>query len=434
MFVLNGNIKNYLNSVAGNLPPEIVSEATYRQIYQTAALFSDFAASEYIMETHLNTEAAEVDFSFRVLTQEKTCLTSGLKNNFSTLAVEGIWRKIADFVNFWPSTIGDIWFEMDYGEYEKPIPQPCFFFNASQIKKGTEVQEQLLFNALKQLMDMEQLELLWPNLQGVTNQLPPEAGLFQVGVMLARNNDRVRIFTAELTREQVTEYLSAIGWQGPFSRLTELFELVHSLSDGQYIVDFDVTREGVSGKIGINFGLQTKKMLPYFLEKLVTHRLCTDTKRKGILAWPGSQGSFLGPDYGYTALIKNISHFKIGCSPEEDFKAKAYLRVEGIYLKELFKVNASRQFPDVQPETKREQPCYKEIQNVLKQIAQRSMLDQEFRELCLRDGQAAVQAVSGNDRAIPDILFVEEDQKKPADDGLVYILPPFLKPSWLTSK
>ncbi|HBQ86809.1 MAG TPA: hypothetical protein DD811_10085, partial [Syntrophomonas sp.] len=88
-----------------------------------------------------NTEAAEVDFSFRVLTQEKTCLTSGLKNNFSTLAVEGIWRKIADFVNFWPSTIGDIWFEMDYGEYEKPIPQPCFFFNASQIKKGTEVQD-----------------------------------------------------------------------------------------------------------------------------------------------------------------------------------------------------------------------------------------------------------------------------------------------------
>ena len=251
--------------------------------------------------------------------------------------------------------------------------------------------------------------------------------------MLARNNDRVRIFTAELTREQVVGYLAAIGWPGPFARLAELFELVHALSDGQYIVDFDVTREGVSGKIGINFGLQTKKMLPYFLEKLVTYRLCTDTKRKGVLAWPGSQGSFLGPDYGYTALIKNISHFKIGCSAQEGLQAKAYLRLEGIYLKELFKLKASRQFPQVQPDSERE-PCYKEIQELFKQIAQRSMLDQEFRELCLRDGRAAVQAVSGNDKAIPDILFVEEDQRQPADDGLFYVLPPFLKPSWLTGK
>lgn len=434
MFVLNGNIKNYLDSMAGNLPPEIVAEATYRQIYRIAVLFSDFAASEYIMETHLNTEAAEVDFSFRVLTQEQACLISGLQNNFSILAAEETWRKIAGFVNFWPSAIDDIWFEMDYGRYETPIPQPCFFFNASQIKKGTEVQEQILFNALKQLLDLEQLEWLWPNLEGVIRQLPPEAGLFQVGVMLARNNDRVRIFTAELTREQVMEYLAAIGWPGPFARLMELFELVHPLSDGQYIVDFDVTRKGVSEKIGINFGLQTQKMLPYFLEKLVAHRLCTDTKRKGVLAWPGSQGSFLGPDYGYTALIKNISHFKIGCSAQEGLQAKAYLRVEGIYLKELFKLKPSRPLPEVQPESQRQQPCYKEMQNIFKQIAQRSMLDQEFRELCLKDGQAAVQAVSGNNKAIPDILFVEEDQKKPAGNALVYVLPPFLKPSWLTSK
>lgn len=432
MFILNGNFKNYLDSMAGNLPPEIVAEATYRQIYETALLFSDLAASEYIMETHLNTAAAEVDFSFRVLSQEKACLTSGLQNNFSTLAAGGTWKKIIDFVNFWPSAIGDIWFEMDYGEYEKPIPQPCFFFNASKIKVGTEVQEQLLFNAIKHLLDVEQLELLWTNLEGVIHQLPPEAGLFQVGVMLARNNDRVRIFTAELTREQVMEYLYAIGWPGPYSRLTELFELVHPLSDGRYILDFDVTRQGVSGKIGINFGLQTQKMLPYFLEKLVAHRLCTDTKRKGVLAWPGSKGSFLGSDYGYTALIKNISHFKIGCSAQEGLQAKAYLRVEGIYLKELFKLNASRPLPEVQAEPEGE-PCYKEMQKIFKQIAQRSMLDQEFRELCLRDGRAAVQAVGGNDKAIPAILFVEKDQEKPADDSLVYVLPPFLKPSWLTN-
>lgn len=430
MIIIQGNIKNYLDGIADNLPAEIIPAETYDQIYRMASLLSDFAASEYIMETHLGTEVPQVDFSWRVLTREKACLVNGLN---SSLAADAVWSKINNVLKFWPPEIADIWFEMDYGEYEKPLPQPCFFFNATQIKKGTYIDEQLLSGALKPLLDYEQLQALWPLLGEVIRKLPAQTGLFQVGVMLARNTDRVRIFTSELTREQTREYLSNISWKGSFSELGVLFQLVHTYSDGQYILDFDVSADGISEKIGINFGLGQKESLPAFLHNLIEHQLCTHVKGKGVLAWSGSKGSFLGPDYGYAALIKNISHFKISLLPEKGLAAKAYLRIAGIYFKELFAVKARSQ--DKKQVQAPAGPSYKEMQNIFKQIAQKSMLDLEYRELCLKDSKAAIQKVAQHNTAIPDnIVFLEEDGDSLHRDGIAYILPPFLKPSWLTSK
>ncbi len=304
---MNGNIKNYLDHIAGSLPAEIISAETYGRIYKLAASFADFASSEYIMETRLDAESAQADFSFRVLAGEKDCLTSGLRNHpFTTAGAGGAWRKVAGFVNSWPTAIDDIWVEMDYGEYGKQVPQPCFFFNAGRIKNGAVVDKQLLVNALKQLLDMEQLARLWPELRRVIKQLPPEVGLFQAGIMLARNSDRVRIFTRELTRAQTRQYLSDTGWTGSFPALEELFKQAHTYSDGRYILDFDVSRQGISEKIGINFGLDKKETLPAFLADLVEHQLCAAAKSRGVLAWSGSKGGYLGPDYGYTSLNKNI--------------------------------------------------------------------------------------------------------------------------------
>ena len=335
---MEGNVKRYLEGIGPSLPLEIISPETKRKIDKMAVLFSDFAASEYILETNLNSEVAEADFSFRILTEEKDCLMKGFRNfSFSGLSADETWMKVIDFVNYWSTDIPDIWLEMDYGEFEKDVPLPCFFFNATDIKEGTEINDDLLDSSLSRLLDSSQLASIWPNLTEVIHQLPPEVGLFQIGTMLARHKDRVRVFTAELTREQTLAYLTRINWKGHFPELEQLFNLVHPHSDGQYIVDFDVTRQGVSEKIGINFGLAKKQGLPTFLEKLTQHGLCNEVKQQGVLAWSGSVGCFLGPAYGFSALIKNISHFKMSLIPEESAVIKAYLRIAGIYLKELFK-------------------------------------------------------------------------------------------------
>ncbi|MGI6647519.1 MAG: hypothetical protein ACOX5W_00240 [Bacillota bacterium] len=334
---MEGNVKRYLDSIGPSLPAEIISLETKRKIDKMAVLFSDFAASEYIMETNLNSAVAEADFSFRILTSEKDCLMKGFNSfSISGLATDATWMKVIDFVHFWPPDIPDIWLEMDYGEFAKDVPQPCFFFNATQIKEGTEINNDLLHSSLSRLLDSSQLATIWPNLTEIIHQLPPEVGLFQIGTMLARHQDRVRVFTAELTQEQTLAYLARINWPGDFPKLEQLFNLVHPHSDGQYIVDFDVTRQGISEKIGINFGLAKKQELPAFLANLTRHGLCNEVKQQGVLAWSGSKGCFLGPAYGFSALVKDISHFKMSLIPEESVMMKAYLRIMGIYLKELF--------------------------------------------------------------------------------------------------
>ncbi|WP_031515858.1 hypothetical protein [Desulfofalx alkaliphila] len=418
---MEGNVREYLIKMAPGLPAEIMSQETYSKLDKMTALFRDFAASSYILETHLNTEAAEVDFSFRVLAEEKACLINGLNNkSFYQLSSDQVWLRIINFVNCWPWSIEDIWFEMDYGQCDRQLPQPCFFFNAGEMIKGRDADTELLFFVLGKLLDEQQLNLLKDKIVSVIKELPPAVGLFQVGTMLARNKDRVRIFTDDLTWVQAIDYLSAIAWPGPVSELEELFQLVHQYSDGQYQVDFDVTGQGISKKIGINFRPR-EKALPALMENLVKHRLCTHVKRKGVLNWPGIQGCFMEKGYGFTLLVRDVCHFKISYSPEEGIKAKAYLRVTGIYLKEVFK---------------QKQRGYKEMQDVFKEIAKRSMLDWDYRQLCLKDSRAAIEKML-KDRVPPwlEIDFIEEDEKGAANsDGCAYVLPPFLKKSWLFNK
>ncbi|MFZ7101726.1 MAG: hypothetical protein ACOWWO_03580 [Peptococcaceae bacterium] len=431
---MTGNIKRYLENIAPGLPPEIISPAAYRKIYKLTDLFSDFAASEYILESCLNTEAAEVDFSFRVLQAEKPELTRGFKSpNFSPLSGDGTWLKVSELVRDWSQGIGDVWFEMDYGELAKEVPQPCVFFNAEQIKKGMEVDYDLLLRTLRHLVEHDQLELLKANLQAVIGCLPSQAGLFQVGVMLARHTDRIRIFTADLTRKQIEEYLAGLRWEGSFSGLTGLFQLAEPYSDRRYILDFDVTGAGISEKIGINFGLADQDKLPAFLESLVQGGLCRPVKKRGVLNWSGSKGSFLGADLGFTALIKDISHFKMVYAPAEGVKVKAYLRLAGIYLKKLFKGQTPlEESRSGQKQTVKEYPEYKEMQKVFKKIAQKSMLEDDYRQLCLKDSKAAIRQINNENLAIPEnIIFLEEDPENIDKDSVVYILPPFLKQTWL---
>ncbi|MGI6647520.1 MAG: hypothetical protein ACOX5W_00245 [Bacillota bacterium] len=81
------------------------------------------------------------------------------------------------------------------------------------------------------------------------------------------------------------------------------------------------------------------------------------------------------------------------------------------------------------------QPAYKEMQQIIKQVAREAMLDKSYRELCLTDSRTALQIIIDKTNStieVPDnIFFQEEDGESLDSNGIVYILPPFLKPSWL---
>lgn len=85
--------------------------------------------------------------------------------------------------------------------------------------------------------------------------------------------------------------------------------------------------------------------------------------------------------------------------------------------------------------TDKKKTYYKEIQLLFKRIAERAVLEKEFRQLCLKDSKAAIKEISGDSAvSIENILFLEEEQKELEEGKIPYILPPFLKKTWYQTK
>jgi hypothetical protein len=337
---------NYLSKFSSDIPLEILDNESYLKLSKMLFLFKDFVSRDYGLETCLYNDEQQVDFAFCVRTMEREFLAQAFKElHFQPLAGDKAWDRVINFVNSWSAkntatnaNVENIWLEMDSEQYEKDIPCPCIFFDASQVTNNSNINNDWLFDqALKKLLDNDLVELLQNEVKAVIKCLPPGTGLFQVGIMLARNEDMVRICTSQLTMEQTVKYLNDIRWPGDLSKFDEIFDLMNRFVNGKYIVNFSVTQEGVPEKIGIEFRLKNSKILPCFLKELAEYNLCTDLKREGLLSWKGSSCQYLGRDYGQTSLLRNIAHFKAGYSSNEGIRVKAYLRIIGVYLKELFK-------------------------------------------------------------------------------------------------
>jgi hypothetical protein len=338
---------NYFDLFSSHVPREILADESRLELRKTVSLFKDFASRAYGLETCLDNDEQRADFAFSIKAAERETLARGFKGlYFQPLAEDKVWDRVISFVNSWSTkntglhkNIDNIWFEMDSGEYGKDIPRPCFFFDASKAKNDSAVISDWLFaGALKKLLDSQLTGLLQDKIKTVIKCLPPGAGLSQVGTMLARNEDGVRICTSELTMEQTAGYLNSIGWPGDFSEFSALLDIINIYSNGKYRANFDVTSNGVSEKMGIEFRVSNSQVLPVFLNELVRYNFCTKLKKRGILSWKGSSCHFMGPDYGQTSLIRTIAHFKISYLPGAEISIKAYLLASGVYLKELFKL------------------------------------------------------------------------------------------------
>jgi len=76
---------------------------------------------------------------------------------------------------------------------------------------------------------------------------------------------------------------------------------------------------------------------------------------------------------------------------------------------------------------------YQAIQNLFKEVSRRASLDQDFRKLCLSDSNTALETVLGRKLQEPyQLKFLEEDGAEVGSRELVYVLPAFLKKTWLS--
>jgi hypothetical protein len=288
--------------------------------------------------------------------------SSSKKNLPPAVFTNFTWNTIRNFSHSWSNpesplfdNINNVWLEFDV-ENDKPtsaIPEPSFFFGpkglsadfpASSYQWVTKV-------ALKSLLGSHLTPQVERNLLKCFSLLPAGGKVFQIGVMLSRQEESsmVRLCVRDIPPNQILDYLIDIGWNGCVARLKETISMLSNFTD-HIRLNFAVG-DTVFPKIGFECYFERKPIkdpkLEEFLGYLVNHNLCTATKSDAIIAWSGlshekSDRQLWPQDLLKTSRLMNMSklsmfaravhHIKIVYEPDHPLKAKAYLSFWHLWL------------------------------------------------------------------------------------------------------
>jgi hypothetical protein len=264
------------------------------------------------------------------------------------VAASPVWRSLRRFASRWQNdtdparAIGNIWLEADTATaetgaaLEAQLHRPCLFWGADPNVADSSKE---LLSALPGLArDTFGLELDAARIAGPIRALPPDADIFQTGVMGGRSGTVVRLCVRNIVAPDAARWLAAIGWPGHVPAVADLLGDFAPLL-ASVALDVDVTPDGIGPKLGLEFyrpfeTVDPGQWQPVF-EKLAAFGLALPDKLAGLSGFAGRQrfdqrDAILGRSarIGFPVIARNIHHLKlvvIGAVPVE---AKAYL---GIY-------------------------------------------------------------------------------------------------------
>jgi hypothetical protein len=237
--------------------------------------------------------------------------------------------------------------EFDNCSLPSPISFPSLFIGLIRNQSS----EQLLTvvkAALEMLLDESgNLELL-QNLRLCFDGCSDGAYITDLGIMLSRHSEAVRINVSGITPAQLQDYLSCIQWQGPANDLETTF--MHLLGFVDHVVLCLDVGTKVYTKIGLEcfFDKASGKEPPWatFLDNLVENGLCTPAKRDALLTWPGYTDpttcaapwpdnliveSMLKESDKFSLFHRELSHIKINYQPNHPLEAKGYFGFHHIW-------------------------------------------------------------------------------------------------------
>ena len=358
--LVQNSLEEYLTSVKPNVSPQLISPETWLNIDTVAKALPQAITSFFGFECRLGTHKPTADFLTCTSASEAGReILAGSNNHLinlpDSLIEKPIWSNIRNFCHHWSKKdsplhekIRNIWLEFDIDESLNTVPLPSCFFGPENIysvqSDNYNSYQWVNQEALKLLLGKTISPKVEKQLFNCFNLLPKEAYVFQVGVMLARKSELVRICIRNISVENILNYLTQINWQGDINELKTLLNDISNLVD-RIDLDIDVG-EFVYPKIGLECYLtQQPSFEPrwnLFLEYLVKLGLCVREKHDALLAYPGyvrekshpellpssllKLSKFLGSEYE-RVFFRGLHHIKIVYQPEKPLEAKAYLSV-----------------------------------------------------------------------------------------------------------
>jgi len=363
MIKITNSLAEILRLIEPAAVPKLMTVSNWNKITYISQILPNALSSFFGFEYRLGDTLAEADFLLCVAADEAGKKVLGDRNyaiSLPALVTEAaIWHRIQTFARQWNTStsaiakdVFNIWLEFDTPDAfaDGEIPIPSFFMGVNDVYKCDSLDEQKQRRAW---LVEETLPLLFGKSLPTANQemlyhcfqeLPKGAHVFQIGLMLARQVETVRLCIRNISPLQIASYLSAISWKGNIEKLTQFLHLLSPLVDR---IDLNIDVDfSTRSKVGLECYLfQQPSLEPKwitFFDFLEEKELCLPEKRESVFSYPGFLRESTNQDQwpeglkrltkilgtkNEGILFRGIHHVKVIYENDAPQEAKSYLYV-----------------------------------------------------------------------------------------------------------
>jgi len=350
---------DHLSTAEPHISERLLTHEKFKDILSVAQYFPGNITTFLGFECHLGTPEARADWAFAIsgVGEDRQVLKNILTNGYlpQEFLKKEEWIQIREFAKAWADQksilfqkVKCFWLEFDMPEKLQNIPIPSVFFGPIRLPNNAATNditqyEWLINDAIPLLKGNSPSEKTIEHFYHCIQQMPLNTSLFQVGTMLSRTKEGIRLYINRIELDQIMPYLTKLGWEDQDNEFTELIEDLEDKSD-RFVLSFDVNEGGIGKRIGIECSFisddfQNDERWEEFLDYLVDKGMCVPEKRDALLEYSGIENvkttmngklkplisaSKILDDISSYSIARYINHIKIVYRPEQPMEAKAY--------------------------------------------------------------------------------------------------------------
>lgn len=259
-------------------------------------------------------------------------------------ATAPVWQALRRFAEGWDTqadAVSNLWLEVDAADAESDaaldgrLRRPCLFWGADPDREESGARLQALLPRLAR--ETFGLAVDPDRLAAPLTALPPEADVFQTGVMGGRAGTVVRVCVRNVGVSAAARWLGDIRWPGDIEAATALISGLEP-SLGSIALNVDLLPDGTGPKLGLELYQPFENPDPGLwapvFDRLRAAGLARSDKLVALAAFPGRErfdqraairGDAAGT--GYPVIVRSIHHLKLVVVGDRPVEAKAYLGV-----------------------------------------------------------------------------------------------------------
>jgi hypothetical protein len=360
---MENSLTDYIKVIESTLHHDLISSGYLSGIKSITDIFPPQITSMFGFECRLGDDNPRADLAFSIL-PEMAPVLENIHNEHGFWPENDTWKGVSTIIHCLEEpglkdVIGLLWLEFDMETHGKEILAPGVFISFerylrhNRLKRSKEYTLQQVLSAsarvFSSLRGRDFFATIGPAFAEVLRVVPEHAMVFQVGTMVSRPGDYIRLCIQNMSPEEIITFLETMKWPGSSE---ELHTLLCTLSDfsGDIVLALDLGK-GILPKVGIEISFAEDKMpkgeptWKGFLNYLVDEKLSTQNKADALLTYPGY--ILENPDrdfwplnlqnaslfWGKSIFINRLDHFKIAYQKECPLEAKVYLAVYQEWLK-----------------------------------------------------------------------------------------------------